>query len=158
MKIDRNWPALSSEEAKRLAEEGKANVSSSSASKSVKQIILSNLFTFYNMLNLVLAALVITTGSYRNMLFLGIVISNFFIGTIQEETHRFAITYHRQLRSKRLQASELDGIAGIGPKRKQALLKAFKSISAIAQAELYELERHLPKDAARNVYQHFHQL
>ncbi len=84
MKIDRNWPAHSSEEAKRLAEEGKANVSSSSASKSIKQIIFSNLFTFYNMLNIVLAALVITTGSYRNMLFLGIVISNFLIGTVQE--------------------------------------------------------------------------
>ena len=84
MKIDRNWPALSSEEAKRLAEEGKANVSPSSASKSIKQIILSNLFTFYNMLNFVLAALVITTGSYRNMLFLGVVISNFLIGTVQE--------------------------------------------------------------------------
>ena len=84
MKIDQSWPSLSSEEAKRLAEDGKANVSPSSASKSVKQIILSNLFTFYNMLNVVLAALVITTGSYRNMLFLGIVISNFLIGTIQE--------------------------------------------------------------------------
>ena len=84
MKIDQSWPALSSEEAKRLAENGKANVSPSSASKSVKQIIFSNLFTFYNMLNVVLAVLVITTGSYRNMLFLGIVISNFLIGTIQE--------------------------------------------------------------------------
>ena len=84
MKTDQSWPSLSSEEAKRLAAEGKANVSPSSASKSVKQIIFSNLFTFYNMLNLVLAALVITTGSYRNMLFLGIVISNFLIGTVQE--------------------------------------------------------------------------
>ena len=84
MKIDQSWPSLSSEEAKRLAAEGKANVSPSSASKSVKQIIFSNLFTFYNMLNVVLAVLVITTGSYRNMLFLGIVISNFLIGTIQE--------------------------------------------------------------------------
>ena len=79
-----------------------------------------------------------------------------FIGTIQEETHRFAITYHRQLRSKRLRYSELDGIPGIGPKRKQDLLKAFKSLTAIGQAELYELERYLPKDAALNVYQHFH--
>ncbi len=84
MKIDQSWPALSTEEAVRLANEGKANVSPSSASKSVKQIILSNLFTFYNMLNVVLAALIITTGSYRNMFFLGIVISNFLIGTIQE--------------------------------------------------------------------------
>ena len=79
-----------------------------------------------------------------------------FIGTIQEETHRFAITYHRQLRSKRLRYSELDGIPGIGPKRKQDLLKAFKSLTAIGQASLYELERYLPRDAALNVYKHFH--
>ena len=79
-----------------------------------------------------------------------------FIGTIQEETHRFAITYHRQLRSKRLRYSELDGIPGIGPKRKEQLLKQFKSLTAIGQAELPELERLLPKDAAAAVYRHFH--
>jgi len=77
------------------------------------------------------------------------------IGTIQEETHRFAITYHRQLRSHRLRYSELDGIAGIGPKRKQELLRQFKSLNAIAQAALPELERILPRDAAAAVYQHF---
>ena len=79
-----------------------------------------------------------------------------FVGNIQEETHRFAITYHRSLRSKRLRYSELDGIIGIGPKRKQELLKTFKSISAISQAGLEELERILPKDAAAAVYHHFH--
>ena len=78
------------------------------------------------------------------------------IGNIQEETHRFAITYHRQLRSKRLRYSALDQIPGIGPKRKQELLKTFKSISAISQATLGELERLLPKDAAVAVYLHFH--
>lgn len=79
-----------------------------------------------------------------------------FVGTIQEETHRFAITYHRKLRSKRLRYSELDGIPGIGQKRKQDLLKTFKSLSAIADASINELERLLPKDAAAAVYQHFH--
>ena len=78
-----------------------------------------------------------------------------FIGSIQEETHRFAITFHRQLRSKRLRYSELDTIPGIGPKRKQELLKTFKSLNAIAQASLPELERLLPKDAAAAVFQHF---
>ena len=77
------------------------------------------------------------------------------IGNIQEETHRFAITYHRQLRSKRLRYSELDAIPGIGPKRKQELLKTFKSLTAIAQASLAELERILPMDAALAVYHHF---
>ena len=78
------------------------------------------------------------------------------IGNIQEETHRFAITYHRQLRSKRLRYSELDGIPGIGPKRKQELLRQFKSLAAIGQATLPELQRLLPKDAAAAVYHHFH--
>ena len=80
-----------------------------------------------------------------------------FIGTIQEETHRFAITFHRQLRSKRLKYSALDDIPGIGPKRKQELLKKFKSITAIRQASLQELERFLPRDAASAVYNHFRQ-
>ena len=79
-----------------------------------------------------------------------------FIGSIQEETHRFAITFHRQLRSKRLRYSELDNIAGIGPKRKEQLLKYFKSLSAISEATIPELERVLPKDAASAVYHHFH--
>ena len=80
-----------------------------------------------------------------------------FVGNVQEETHRFAITYHRQLRSKRLRYSELDGITGIGEKRKQELLRQFKSIKAIGQATLPELERILPKDAAAAVYHHFHE-
>lgn len=78
------------------------------------------------------------------------------IGRIQEETHRFAIGYHKNLRSKRLKYSELDKIPGIGPKRKQELLKTFKSISAIRAARLFELERILPKDAAYAVYRHYH--
>ena len=78
-----------------------------------------------------------------------------FVGNIQEETHRFAISYHRKLRSKRLKYSELDGIPGIGSKRKQELLKTFKSLTAISRASLAELERLLPKDAATAVYQHF---
>ena len=79
-----------------------------------------------------------------------------FIGQIQEETHRFAITYHRQLRSKRLRYSELDAIPGIGPKRKEQLLKTFKSITAMSQASVEEFIRILPADAALAVYRHFH--
>jgi len=78
-----------------------------------------------------------------------------FIGRIQEETHRFAITYHRKLRSRRLRYSELDEIPGIGPKRKQDLLRQFKSLTAIGNATLPELERLLPKDVAAAVYHHF---
>lgn len=78
------------------------------------------------------------------------------IGNIQEETHRFAITYHRKLRSKRLRYSELDSIPGIGPKRKQQLLKTFGSITAMRNASIIELERLLPRSVASQLYRHFH--
>lgn len=83
-KIEDNIYGLTSEEVKRLTNEGYGNVSVSPPSKTVGQIWWSNLFTFYNMLNLFLAICVLTTGSYRNMLFLGVVLANFFIGTVQE--------------------------------------------------------------------------
>jgi len=54
-----------------------------------------------------------------------------YIGTMQEEVHRFAITYHRKLRSKNLERSVLDEIKGIGPKRRKALLAAFGSVEEI---------------------------
>ena len=79
-----------------------------------------------------------------------------FIGNIQEEAHRFAISYHRNLRSKRLRYSELDAIAGIGPKRKQDLLKHFKSIAAIKAASIDELLLVLNVSAANSVYNHLH--
>lgn len=78
------------------------------------------------------------------------------IGTIQEETHRFAITYHETLRSKRLRRSELDGIPGIGEKRKAELLKRFGSVRAIREASPEALELALPKPTALAVYHHFH--
>ena len=79
-----------------------------------------------------------------------------FIGNIQEETHRFAITFHRSLRSKRLRHSQLDGIDGVGPKRKQDLIKHFSSIKAISSASLMELERVVPKAVALSIYRYFH--
>lgn len=80
-----------------------------------------------------------------------------FIGRIQEATHNYAIGYHKKLRAKRLKYSELDKIPGIGEKRKQQLLKTYKSISAIRAAQLFELEMILPKNVAFSVYQHFKQ-
>ena len=77
------------------------------------------------------------------------------IGRVQEETHRFAITYQRSLRSKKI-GSKLDGIPGIGEKRRGDLLREFKSIKAIAAASEEELGRVLPKNAAMAVYAYFH--
>jgi excinuclease ABC subunit C len=78
-----------------------------------------------------------------------------FVGAIQEETHRFAIGYQKNLRSKRVRYSELDDIPGIGPTRKQQLLQKFKSLTAIREASLMELEQVLPQNAAFAVYSHF---
>lgn len=77
------------------------------------------------------------------------------IGRIQEETHRFAITYHRTLRSKGMKKSSLEGIPGVGPAREKALLKRFGTVRAIAGAELCDLEAVLPKQIAQAVYDHF---
>ncbi len=77
------------------------------------------------------------------------------IGRIQDETHRFAIEYHRTLRGKRMKKSALEGIPGVGPAREQALLKQFGTVRAIAAADLAELEDVLPKAAAQAVYDHF---
>ena len=58
---------------------------------------------------------------------------------IQDEVHRYAITFHRDKRSKSQLKSEVDTIPGVGPKTKQALLKAFKSVKRIREASLKEL-------------------
>lgn len=78
------------------------------------------------------------------------------IGRIQEETHRFAITYHHTLRSRRVRGSSLDAIPGIGEKRRLALLRHFQSISAIREASMEALRTVLPEPAARAVYQYYH--
>ena len=78
-----------------------------------------------------------------------------FIGNIQEYTHNYAIEYHRSLRDRRF-GSELDNIPGVGPKRREALHRHFKTIKAIRSAALAELEAVLPKPAARAVYDYYH--
>ena len=78
------------------------------------------------------------------------------IGRIQEETHRFAITFHRESHGKRVRTSVLDEIPGVGEARRTALLKHFKSIKAIREASLEELTTVVPKNTAKAVYDHFH--
>ncbi|MGT2756334.1 excinuclease ABC subunit UvrC [Streptococcus ovuberis] len=65
----------------------------------------------------------------------------FLLHRIQDEVHRFAITFHRQVRSKNSFSSQLDGIEGLGPKRKQLLLKNFKSITAIKEATVEDIRQ-----------------
>lgn len=77
------------------------------------------------------------------------------IGNIQEETHRFAIEYQRSLRNENF-ASELEKIPGIGEKRKNDLLKHFKTIKAIRSAGLEELTDVVPRNAAEAIYKFYH--
>lgn len=76
---------------------------------------------------------------------------------IQEEAHRFAINYHRNLRSKTMFKSELDDIKLIGPKRKENLLKHFKSIDKIKKASIQELMEveSMNEKSAESIYEHF---
>ena len=78
------------------------------------------------------------------------------IGRIQEETHRFAITYQRTLRSRHVRGSQLDAIPGIGEKRRNQLLRRFRSLAAIRAASREELQEVLPAPQAQAVYDHFH--
>jgi len=77
------------------------------------------------------------------------------VGRIQEETHRFAITYHHESHSRSVRKSALDGIPGVGPARRQALLKEFKSVKAIAGADIEALAKVVSRPAAEAVYRHF---
>ena len=78
------------------------------------------------------------------------------VGRIQEETHRFAVTYHHESHSRSARRSVLEEIPGIGEARRAALLKHFKSVKAIREAALPELEAVVPRNAAQAVYDHFH--
>lgn len=78
------YPGLTEAEVTARREEGKINAQPRAAGKSTPQIIADNVFTLFNLLNLVLAAALIAVGAYRNLLFLGVVVCNTFIGTVQE--------------------------------------------------------------------------
>ena len=80
------------------------------------------------------------------------------VTALQDEAHRFAIEYHRQLRSANQVKSILDEIPGVGPARRKALLKEFKDVEHIREATLEELEQtpDITKSVARGIYEFFH--
>ncbi len=79
---------------------------------------------------------------------------------IRDESHRFAITFHRQLRDKRMTKSALDGIEGLGPARKKRLAKEFGGVNAVKQAALEDLKNltWLPDGVAENVFRRLHRV
>ena len=80
------------------------------------------------------------------------------ITRLQDEAHRFAIEYHRSLRSKGQVHSFLDDIDGIGPKRRKALMKKYVSAEKMAEASIEDLNdtESMSREAAENVYNYFH--
>ena len=78
------------------------------------------------------------------------------IGQIQEETHRFAITFHDESHTRSSLKSALDGIPGVGEKRKAELRKHFGTIKAIKEADVEQLTVVLPRNVAETVWNHFH--
>ncbi|MFA9413222.1 MULTISPECIES: excinuclease ABC subunit UvrC [unclassified Streptococcus] len=83
----------------------------------------------------------------------------FLLHRIQDEVHRFAITFHRQVRSKNSFSSQLDGIEGLGPKRKQLLLKHFKSMTAIKEATVEDIRQlGIPEQVAERVKETLNQV
>ena len=75
-----------------------------------------------------------------------------YLANIQEEVHRFAITYHRNIKNKGMLASVLELVPGIGEGRRKALLKEFSSLKKIKEASVLQLEKVLPHDVAINLY------
>ena len=75
-----------------------------------------------------------------------------YLANIQEEVHRFAITYHRTIKNKGMLSSILEMVPGVGEERRKALLKEFSSLKKIKEASISELEKVLPHDVAVNLY------
>jgi excinuclease ABC subunit C len=81
-----------------------------------------------------------------------------YLTRMQDEVHRFAITYHRQIRSKGNLSSILDNVPNIGVKRRNDLIKHFKTITKIKEASLDELTKIIPKDTAINLQEYLKSL
>jgi excinuclease ABC subunit C len=82
----------------------------------------------------------------------------FMLQRIRDEAHRFANSFHRELRDKRMVSSALDGIAGLGEARKKKIIKAFGGVNAVKKASLEELQAQtwLPEDVAQAIFKKFH--
>jgi len=82
--------------------------------------------------------------------------SLYLVQRIRDEAHRFAITFHRSKRAKSMVASSLEGVAGLGPARRERLMSEFGSLDALRQATLTDFEglAWLPESVARNIYDH----
>ena len=75
---------------------------------------------------------------------------------MQDEVHRFAITFHQSLRNKSMKASILDGVKGLGAKRRELISKAYPDITLLKEATVEELSQLLPKEVAEELFSKLH--
>ena len=80
----------------------------------------------------------------------------FLLTRMQDEVHRFAITFHQSLRNKSMKTSILDGIKGLGDKRKELINRAYPDINLLKEATVEELSQLLPKEVAIDLYNKLH--
>ncbi|MBT8198484.1 MAG: excinuclease ABC subunit C, partial [Acidimicrobiia bacterium] len=76
---------------------------------------------------------------------------------VRDEAHRFAVSYHRSLRGKRMVDSILDDVPGIGPGRKKKLMRRFGSLKRIREADVHQLAEEIPESVARDLYNVLHE-
>lgn len=81
----------------------------------------------------------------------------FLLTRMQDEVHRFAITFHRSIRNKAMRSSFLDGIKGLGPKRKEIIFRSFQDITLLKMATLDDLKQLLPDDVALKLFNQLHE-
>ncbi|MCR5505385.1 MAG: excinuclease ABC subunit UvrC [Bacilli bacterium] len=81
----------------------------------------------------------------------------FLLTRMQDEVHRFAITFHKEKRSKAMKSSLLDGVPGLGDKRKEIIYRSYPDISLLKNASLEELKQILPEEVANNLFNKLHQ-
>jgi excinuclease ABC subunit C len=81
----------------------------------------------------------------------------FLLTRMQDEVHRFAISFHREKRSKAMKSSLLDDIKGLGPRRKEMIYRAYPDVNILKNASVEELEQILPSPLANAIYQKLHQ-
>ena len=89
--INSNLVGLTDSEVQKRIDEGKVNISTNIKTKSIKRIFCDNIFTLFNLINVILLAALIFVGSHKNMLFIGVVIANIIIGIVQEIRSKISV-------------------------------------------------------------------
>ena len=111
--INSNLVGLTDSEVQKRIDEGKVNISTNIKTKSIKRIFCDNIFTLFNLINVILLAALIFVGSHKNMLFIGVVIANIIIGIVQEIRSKISVDKLTILSEKKINVLRNGKIAEI---------------------------------------------